>query len=194
MTDRVRGVGRKMRWQRQWTGRCLSAAFVLLLAPALAFAQESQSRSSEVAVELAKLLDTMKLDAIAAKIEGDQYVGALYFPGSQLLVVKARYIVPERMDAQLQGRNYRDVYIDLNSASIKDSKTLIADLGANGLQLGRRNQPYDTVDTGGKSIAFDGDWGKAKISEQEYTKAFEANDAEYTRMLQVLVAQLKKTS
>jgi hypothetical protein len=169
-----------------------SAAFVLLAAPVLAFAQGS--RSSQPAIELAKMLDAMKLDAIAAKIEGDQYVGALYFPGSQLLVVKARYIVPERMDAQLQSKNYRDVYIDLNSASIKDSKTLIADLGANGLQLGRRNQPYDTVDSGGKSVAFDGDWGKAKISEQEYTKAFETSDAEYTRMLEALVAQLKKTS
>ena len=188
MTDRVRGVGPRIR------GLCLLAAFALLLAPALAFAQDSQSRSSQLAVELAKLLDTLKLDAIAAKVEGDQYVGALYFPGSQLLVVKARYIVPERMDAQLQGKNYRDVYIDLNSASIKDSKILIADLGANGLQLGRRNQPYDTVDTGGKSVAFDGDWGKAKISEQEYMKAFESSDADYTRMLEALVAQLKKTS
>jgi len=145
-------------------------------------------------VELAKMLDALKLDAVAAKIEGDQYVGALYFPGSQLLVVKARYIVPERMDAQLQGKNYRDVYIDLNSASIKDTKVLVADLGANGLQPGRRNQPYDTVDSGGKSFAFDGDWGKAKISEQEYTKTFQTSDAEYTRMLEALVAQLKKTS
>jgi hypothetical protein len=180
MIDRVRGV------------RCVVAALVLLAAPALAVAQES--RSSPLAIELARMLDAMKLDAIAAKIEGDQYVGALYFPGSQLLVVKARYIVPERMDAQLQGKNYRDVYIDLNSASIKDTKVLIADLGANGLQLARRNQPYDTVDTGGKSMAFDGDWGKAKISEQDYTKAFQANDAEYTQMLEALVAQLKKTS
>jgi hypothetical protein len=171
---------------------CAAAAFVLLAAPALAAAQES--RSSQLATELVKMLDALKLDAIAAKIEGDQYVGALYFPGSQLLVVKARYIVPERMDAQLQGKNYRDVYIDLNSASIKDTKMLIADLGANGLQLGRRNQPYDTVDAGGKSFSFDGDWGKAKISEQEYTKTFQTSDAEYTRMLEALVAQLKKTS
>ena len=187
MTGRAPRVGRI-----RWYGRLASAAFVLLAAPALALAQGS--RSSQPAIELVKMLDAMKLDAVAAKIEGDQYVGALYFPGSQLLVVKARYIVPERMDAQLQGKNYRDVYIDLNSASIKDSKMLIADLGANGLQLGRRNQPYDTVDTGGKSVAFDGDWGKAKISEQEYTKAFETSDAEYTRMLEALVAQLKKTS
>jgi hypothetical protein len=172
--------------------RYAAAAFVLLAAPALASAQES--RSSELASELAKMLDALKLDAIAAKIEGDQYVGALYFPGSQLLVVRARYIVPERMDAALESKNYRDVYIDLNSASIKDTKVLVADLGANGLQPGRRNQPYDTVDAGGKTFAFDGDWGKAKISEQEYIKAFQMNEAEYTRMLEALVAQLKKTS
>src|SRR5687768_320328 len=182
MIDRVRGVC------------CVVAAFVLLLiAPALASAQES--RSSELATELTKLLDALKLDAIAAKIEGDQYAGALYFPGSQLLVVRARYLVPERMDAQLAGKNYRDVYIDLNSASVKDSKLLIADLGANGLQSTRRNnEPYDTVDAGAKSYAFDGDWDKAKISEQEYTKAFQTSDAEYARMLEALVAQLKKTS
>jgi len=181
MTDCLRGV------------RCLAAASVLLVAPALAVAQES--RSSQLATELVKLLDARKLDSIAAKVEGDQYVGALYFPGSQLLVVKARYIVPERMDAQLVGKNYRDVYIDLNSASIKDSKILISDLGANGLQARRENnQPYDTVDMGGKSYSFDGDWGKAKISEQEYTKTFQTSDAEYTRMLEALVAHLKKTS
>ena len=166
---------------------------MLLLAPALGAAQES--RSSQLAAELGKLLDAMKLDAIAAKVQGDQYVGALYFAGGQLLVVKARYLVPERMDAQLAGRNYRDVYIDLNSASVPDSKILVSDLGANGLQSTRRNnQPYDTVDMGGKSYAFDGDWNKAKLTEQEYMKAFQTTDAEYTRMLEALVAQLKKTS
>ena len=173
--------------------RSAVAAFVLLIAPALTYAQES--RSSQLATELTKLLDTLKLDAVAAKIQGDQYVGALYFPGSQLLVVQARYIVPERMDAQLAGKNYRDVYIDLNSASIKDSKVLIADLGANGLQSTRRNNmPYDTVDAGSKSYAFDGDWDRAKMSEQEYMKAFQTNEAEYARMLEALVAELKKTS
>jgi hypothetical protein len=90
MTDRLRGV------------RCLAAASVLLVAPAPAAAQES--KSSQLATELAKLLDERKLDSIAAKVEGDQYVGALYFPGSQLLVVKARYSVPQRMDAQLAAK------------------------------------------------------------------------------------------
>ena len=174
--------------------RCLAAALVLSLVPALGAAQDQNSKSAQLAADLRKMLDARKLDSAAAKLGTDQFIGALYFPGSQLLVVKARYTAYERMDENIAKKAYRDVYIDLNSASIKDSKMLVADLGANGLQLGRRNQPYDTVDTGGKSIAFDGDWGKAKISEQEYTKAFETNDAEYTRMLEALVNQLKKTS
>ena len=141
------------------------------------------------------LLDAMKLDSIAANIEGDQYVAALYFSGSQLLVVRARYLVPESMDERVAAQNYREVYIDLNSASIPDSKTLVSDAGVNGLQAQRGNdQPFDTVDIDGESYAFDGDWGAAGISEQEYMAAFEMSDAEYTRMLEALVAQAKEVS
>jgi hypothetical protein len=181
MTDRVRGV------------RYLAAAFLLALTPALASAQES--KSAQAASELVKLLDAMKLDSMAAQVNGDQYAGALYFPGSQLLVVQARYSVPQRMDAEIAAKNYRDVYIDLNSASVPESKMLIADTGANGLLPKRQdNQAFDTVDTGGKSYTFDGDWGKAKLSEQDYLKAFQSSDAEYLKILQALVAQAKKPS
>ena len=141
------------------------------------------------------LLDTMKLDSIAAKIEGDEYVGALYFSGSQLLVVKARYSAPELMDAQLVAQNYRDVYIDLNSASIPDSKILISDLGVDGLEANPgANQQFDTADIGARSYAFDGDWGQAGLSEQEYEEAFEMSEAEYSRMLEALVAQAREVS
>lgn len=180
MNERLRGA------------RCGVWACVLLIIPVLVGAQES--RTAGMAGELVKLLDALKLDSIAAKIQGDEYVGALYFPGSQLLVVKARYLVPERMDEQLAKRNYRDVYIDLNSASVPASKTLIADLGANGLYARRRENQFDTADLGGRSYTFDGDWGKAKLSEQEYTKAFQTTEGEYVKMLEALVAQLKKTS
>jgi hypothetical protein len=173
-------------------GVCSAAAACVLLVPLLAAAQES--RSIQLAGELVKLLDSLKLDAVAAKLEADQYAGALYFPGSQLLVVKARYIVPERMDEQLAKKNYRDVYIDLNSASVPGSKILVADLGANGLAARRQNNQFDTADVGGRSYSFDGDWGRAKISEQEYMKAFQTSDTEYVRILEALVAQLKKTS
>lgn len=180
MTDRLRGV------------RCGVCALLLLLVPVLAGAQDS--KTAGLTGELVTLLDSMKLDSIAAKLQGDEYVGALYFPGSQLLVVKARYSAPELMDEQLEKRNYRDVYIDLNSASVPDSKVLIADLGANGLYARRRENQFDTADIGGGSYAFDGEWGRAMLSEQEYMKAFEATEAEYVTMLEALVARLKKTS
>ena len=64
-------------------GFALAAVFVLLSSPALA----QTSKSAALAMELGKLLDSMKVDSIAAHHPAapDQYVGALYFPGSQLL-------------------------------------------------------------------------------------------------------------
>jgi hypothetical protein len=165
-----------------------------MLAPTLAFGQES--KSAALATELVRLLDQMKLDSIAAHgADGQQFIGALYFPGSQLLVVSAKFSVPERLSVLLGQKAYKDIYIDLNSASVRESKVFISDLGANGLRFKRENnQPYDTVDVGGKTVAFDGDWRKAKISQQEYTKTFQTADEQYVQMLQALVAELKKTS
>jgi hypothetical protein len=169
------------------------AAGLLLGSPA--FAQES--KSAALATELARLLDEAKLDSIAAPhgSSEDQFVGALYFPGTQLLVVAARFSVPQQLSALLGQKNYREVYIDLNSASIAESKVFVSDLGANGLRFRRENnQPHDTVDIGSKSIAFDGDWRKAKLSEDEYTKLYLSSDEQYVQMLQALLAQLKKSS
>ena len=94
----------------------------------------------------------------------------------------------------LKQRAYRDVYVDLNG--IPDAtKVFISDLGANGLRFKRENnQPYDSVDVAGKTIAFDGNWGKAKISEEEYTKTWQSYDDRYSQLLQALIAQLKKPS
>lgn len=172
--------------------RCLAAVSVLALVPVLASAQDSES--AQLAAELRQLLDAQKMDSAAAKLGTDEFVGALYFAGSQLLVVKARYSAYERMDEQLAKKAYRDVYIDLNSASVPQTKVLISDDGADGLFARRRSNQLDTAEVGGKGYAFDGDWRKAKLSEQEYTKAFESSNSEYIAMLEALVAELKKTS
>ena len=166
----------------------------LLLAPGLAFAQES--KSAPLAAELCKLLDEKKLDSIAARQMGDQYIGALYFSGVQLLVVRGKFGSASRMDDLLGKKDFREVYMDLSGASEQQSRTFIMDLGANGLRFKREdNQPFDTVDVGPKSYRFDGEWGgKAKISEDEYRKTYAATDEEYARMLEVLIAAVKKTS
>jgi hypothetical protein len=57
-----------------------------------------------------------------------------------------------------------------------------------------KNQPFDTVDATGKSISYDGEWRKAKMSEADYTKAYQQHDEAYSRMLQALIETLKKPS
>jgi hypothetical protein len=171
----------------------LVAAFLLLASPALA----QTSKSAALAMELAKLLDSLKADSIAAKHPAapDQYVGALYFPGSQLLVVTAKYQVPELMNTKLASKEYRDVYIDLNSAAMPNTKVFVSDLGIDGLKARRDdNQPYDTIEMGGKNVNFDGDWRAAKLSEEEYMKGYQQAEEEYVKMLQALLSELKKTS
>ena len=164
-----------------------------LIVPSAALAQES--KSAALATELTRLLDQAKLDSIAAKHDvAGQYVSALYIAGSQLLVVAAKYSVPARIDHLLGEKKYQEIYQDLNSASEQQSKVFVMDLGANGLRFKQEKNELDTADLAGKSVVFDGDWDKAKISEAEYRKTFETTDAQYAQMLQALVAVLKKSS
>ena len=172
-----------------------SVVAVLILCPSLAFAQAPASKSAPLATELVKLLDSMKLDSVAGSRSANEYVAAMYFPGSQLVVVNAKTTVPDRMKYLILQKSYKDLYVELNGAVDQASKTFISDLGANGLQFRReKNQPVDTVDATGKTTAFDGDWRKAKLSEQEYTKQYVARDEEYSQMLQALIDTLKKSS
>jgi len=169
------------------------ACVMLLLVPTLASAQDS--KSAAVAGELVKMLDQLKLDSVAAAQPGNQFVSALYLPGSQLLVVRGRFASPDRAVILIDRKMYRDVYTDLNSAAEAEGKMFISDLGADGLKFRRQNnQPFDTVDLSGKSYSFDGEWGRAKLSRDEYTKAFQTADEQYSQMLQALIEQLKKSS
>ena len=72
---------------------CLAAVLTVALSTA---AQAQEPKSAALAKQLAAALDAAKLDCIAAKDPSapDVFIGALYFPGVQLLVVSAKYTVP----------------------------------------------------------------------------------------------------
>ena len=173
---------------------CFVALFALICSGA-ALAQES--KSAPLARQLAAALDAAKLDSIAAKDPSnpDVYIGALYMPGFELLTVAAKYSAPVLLDTRLSKAEYRDVYLDVSSASVPGTKMFVEDLGIDGIKARRENgQPFDTVETTGKRVAFDSDWDKQKLSEADYMKAFAAADERYAQMLTALLAQLKKTS
>ena len=165
------------------------------LAPAVAAAQDS--KSSPLAKQLAAALDAGKLDSIAAKDPAapDVFVAALYFPGSQLLVISGKYAVPQLLTDRVGRKEYRDVYLDLNGAASADSKIFIEDPGADGLRAKREeNQAFDQCEIGGKRTMFNGDWKTQKLSEDDYMKAYSTADDRYSQILTALLAQAKKTS
>jgi hypothetical protein len=171
----------------------LTAALAVALLPAISPAQDA-SKSDPLASELVQLLEKAGLQYIAAKAaEADYYVAALHIPGVQLLAVKAKYSVPVLFDERLSKKEYQDAYIDLNSASLPETKTFIEDLRADGLHVRREgDDPFDIYESAGKRTMFDGDWKKQQLSEQEYTSLFVAADDQYAKMLSALIAQLKK--
>jgi hypothetical protein len=174
--------------------RLVLAILLSVAGSAPAWAQEPKSSSG--AKELAQLMTSKKLDSIAARMPGeaqDEFVGALSFPGS-LMVVWARTTAPAVVNEKLIKKDYREVYLDLNSASIPDSKHFVTDIGADGLKAkpDSKGGPSDTHDLGARSLRFDGNWKKDKMSEQEYLKAHAEADAAYARAIETLVAEIKK--
>jgi hypothetical protein len=172
----------------------LGVAFLLFaLLPAAGQGQES--KSAPLAKELTQLLDAKKLDAIAAKDPSapDLFVAALYYPGSQLMVVSARYLVPPILVEKVAKKEFMEVYTDLSSAAIEGSKMLVMDILADGVKPKKDDGRFDTCDIGAKNWVFDGDWKKQKFaSEEDYLKAFADADAAYAKALTALIAQAKK--
>jgi len=172
-----------------------AAAAAIFAAAGLSPAGFQESKSSAAVKELAHALDAAKLEAIAAPdpSEPGTYVAALYFPGSQILVVSAKYAAPPLLNEKLASKNYRDIYIDLNSASVAGTKIFVMDQNVNGLiAKPDDNQGTDTWEQGKTQLTFDGQWKKAKMSEDEYMKAFSAADDRYAKILSLLTAQAKQ--
>jgi hypothetical protein len=184
---------------KSFTPRSLTSNILLLACCAVfvpaAWAQEPQSAGP--AKELSQLLTSRKIDSIAARMPDsrEEFVGALSFPG-QLMVVWAKTSAPSVVNEKLIKGEYREVYIDLNSASITETRHFVTDLGPDGLRSRpeQRQGPADSHDLGAKTMRFDGNWREDKMSEADYMKAYAAADAAYAKAVQALIDELKKSS
>jgi hypothetical protein len=154
-----------------------------------------ESKSAAVAKELTQALDAAKLDGIAAVDPSTPggFIAALYLPGTQLLVVSAKYAAPPLLLDKINTHDFRGLYMDLHAAAVPGTRVFVQDLGADGLAWRPSSgQTGDGWDEGGKSIAFDGAWKKSKMSEADYTKVYIDDDDRYAKMLSALLAQAKQ--
>jgi hypothetical protein len=170
---------------------CLVVASMAAAAPAVA----QDSRSAPLVKQLTAALEAAKLDSIATKdpAASDVYIGAFYIPGTQLLVISGKYASPPTLDYRILHKEYRDVYIDLNSTSPLDSRLIIEDTGADGLRAKRGDSVgFDSIEATGKRTMLNSDWKKQKLSEDAYMKVYSTSDERYAEMLTALLAQIKK--
>jgi hypothetical protein len=173
---------------------CLVSAFVVAAAPAV---QAQESTSAPLVKKLITALDVARTDLFAVKDpngSGD-YICVLYVAGSQMLVVSAKYPVPEHLDGWIEKEQYNEVYMDLNTANVPGSRVYVEDYGADGLKAVRAaNAPGDGIDSQSLKVTFDNDWKKQKMSQEAYQKAFKDADERYAHMVSALLAGLEKNA
>ncbi|HUF24563.1 MAG TPA: hypothetical protein VMN81_10580 [Vicinamibacterales bacterium] len=171
-----------------------AVAMAAAAVPALA-RQGAASKSAALAKELVDLLTKQKLTSMAARdpVERDRFIAALIYPG-QLMVVTGRYTVPVLLDEKIAFGKFMDVYIELNGAAVPDSKVFIEDQFADGLSPTRKEAPFDIVVEGETTRLFDGNHRKAKMSKDEYNKAFADADEKYAKLLELLLKQAKASA
>ncbi len=163
------------------TTHLIVGLLMLVVMSTAAAAQEP--KSAALAKELTTLLDGAKLTAIAARDASDSesFVAAMYFSGSQLLIVSAKYTPAVLLNEKLAKKDYQEIYIDLNSASVASTRVFVEDLGADGLKADHEEgTAFDSIDRGGKRTVFDTAWRKdQKLTDEQYAKLFSDADALY---------------
>ena len=103
--------------------------------------------------------------------------------------MSARYSAPNVAVRKITNREFRDVYIDLNAASIAGTKILITDTSSNGLRAD--DDTTDMVDRGAGMLRLDDDPGGQGLSRDEYRSAFAEADEQYARMLRALLSAVR---
>lgn len=155
------------------------------------------SQSAGAAAQLTALLDVQKIDAVASRDpdRAGNFVAALYFQGSQLLVVSGPYPQPALLDKRIAARDYREVYLDLSTALSHDGQFFVMDMLADGLRPGcERDQPFDsTTRNGGQQVEFDGNWSRQQLTERAYEARFSEDDIRYAHLLGALAGVLRGT-
>jgi hypothetical protein len=181
----------------RFTVAALVLTAVMVAGPFVPPGHAQNAGSAAAAADLTRLLDAAKLDSIAAVDPEDPntWVAALYFKDSQLLVVSAQYSAPVLLVEKMKVKDYRDIYLALFSSPVAGTKVFVMDSSANGLAVRPSNgDAPDMWERKEETVAFDGEWRRAKMSEADYRKAYADADEHYTRLLKLLAAQAKAPS
>jgi hypothetical protein len=171
------------------TSRLASLLIPLLWAGATTASADAASQ--DLATKLMSLMADRGLQSVATRDPAapDRFVAAMAFPGVQLLVVAGRHRTPTVVESQLAYKQFGEVYAEMQSAAIPESKLFIQDMGGDG--FGGATGLVDVMyEQGTKQTIFDGDWKRMKLSREAYAKNLSHADERYTQLLTLLVAAI----
>jgi hypothetical protein len=170
----------------------VAAVAILVSATATIARPAEESRSAAPVKQLVQVLDTAKLDSIAAvdPSSPNRFVAAIYIAETQLLVVSAQYSAPALLLDKIKLGDFRGVYMDLHTAATTGTKIFVQDMGPDGLFS--KSDNGDSWEEAGKTTTFDGQWKKSKSTEAEYTKTLSDADERYAKMLSLLLTQVNQ--
>ena len=156
------------------------------------FADAQESKSGPLARQLTQLLDASKLESMAAADPASGgFVAAIYVPGAQLLVVSGKFPTPDIGTYRIDKKEYRELYMDLMGGAVAGSRLVASDVSADGFAAKpKRDVPPDSWERDSKTYVFEGS-RKAKLSDELYDKAYNEADAEYARILSLLLNHAK---
>jgi hypothetical protein len=168
-------------------------AVILICAAAAPRSSAAQSASSALAAELGAAMEKRQLETIAVRDPAapDRYIAAMHFPNIQLLVVAGQSPSPAYLDALIEERKYKDVYMSLQHFAVPSTKVFFHDMGADGLPADRDGVVdvlYEQVTT---QTTFNGDWKSQGLNQREYSAKLAKADQIYCRLLQRLLAAAK---
>jgi hypothetical protein len=178
--------------------RLLIALSLTLAIHPVSAAAAPDDASPEPAARLAAALEMRKLTAFAASDPGapGRFVAVLFFSGVQMLTIAGTYPAPGLLEQLIASGNHRQVYVDLSTAAAREGRLFVEDFGAAGLRPTRDgDELFDRVwrDTT-RGVRYDGDPKAQNLSEAEYRSRFSADDAEYARVLQVMIEAMRDSA
>jgi len=158
-----------------------------------------ESASRPMAAQLTTILASAKLESVAAEdpARPGYMVAVLYVPGVQMLTIAGQCDSIEALRGQLAAKAYRDLYGNLQSCSNPASRLFIHDMAADGLEREPPHQgaPFDIVyEHMATRTKLDGDFKGQNLSADEYNQRFTTIDAEYARLLAILIQSVRDWS
>lgn len=142
--------------------------------------------------QLVAAMAARQLDAIAAADPADpgRFIGALVFPGVQLLVISTEHKSADYIQLQINKRQFRDAY-DALQLGIPASRIFFHDMGCDG--FAGSEDHLDIYYEGAKDrTLLDGNWLGQSMTEEQYKEKRAHAERTYSHALTVLVEAVKK--